>query len=317
MLEPDWKHAAKRHSASTLHRNPPWNHRKSVKKIRVAAISFLNPAPLLFDFEHAPQQQLLAERYDVHYTLPSLCAEQLRTAESDLGLVPIASLPTLPGVVTIPGCTIASLDKVRSIQLVVSPGLTLEDVRTVAADAASRSSAAYVRILLDHFYGCQPVFHEQQADLEAMLATSDAALLIGDPALLALDHPHLRQQFSNCTWIDVAQLWQKHTQLPWVAAVWAVRRLALEETGISAATLIADLEHSRDAGMAHMDTIVREWSQRLPLSEHIIETYLTENIHYTLDETCLRAIERFFALAEATHTLPPYSFPLLDPHNGR
>lgn len=228
-----------------------------MSRLRIAAISFLNPAPLLWDFEHAPASRHLIERYDVRYTLPSQCAAQLAAGEADLGLIPIAALASMPQVVAVPGCTIASLHAVRSIQLVLRPGVTLATVKTLATDAASRSSAAYVRTMLREFYDVTPHVHEKGADLPAMLATSDAALLIGDPALLALEH---RTDFADHTWIDVASLWRQHTGLPWVAAVWAVRPKALIKCGIPREELIEDLTTSRDHGLVHTEDLVSEWT---------------------------------------------------------
>lgn len=280
-------------------------------RLRVAAISFLNPAPLLWNFEHDPVASSLRSRYDVRYTLPAQCAAQLASGEADLGLIPIAALPGLPDVCAVPGCTIASLQAVRSIQLVLRPGVTLQSLRTVAADAASRSSAAYVRVLLGSFYKNHPTMHTEPADLPAMLHTCDAALLIGDPALLALEHRDATGSFSSCTWIDVATLWKQHTGLPWVAAVWAVRHSALERCKLPAETLVADLLASRDAGLQHIDDLVCEWTPRLPLPPATIQTYLTRNIHYALDTDCLRAISRFYSLAQETGVLPPYQLQLL------
>src|SRR5260370_15652816 len=85
--------------------------------LRVAAINFLNPAPLMWDFEHPPLAARLAQRYQLHYTLPSRCAEELLAGRADLGLIPIASLT--PDLAIVPACTIASLDHVRSIQLII------------------------------------------------------------------------------------------------------------------------------------------------------------------------------------------------------
>ena len=73
------------------------------RRLRVAAISFLNPAPLLWNFEHEPAAAELRTRYDVTYTLPALCAAQLASGEADLGLIPIAALATLPEVAAVPG----------------------------------------------------------------------------------------------------------------------------------------------------------------------------------------------------------------------
>ena len=85
--------------------------------LRVAAIDFLNPAPLMWDFEHPPHATALSESYQRTYTQPSACAASLLRGESDLGLIPIAALT--PELAIVPGCAIASLDEVRSIQLIV------------------------------------------------------------------------------------------------------------------------------------------------------------------------------------------------------
>ncbi len=280
-------------------------------RLRVAAIRFLNPAPLLFHFEHAPEADELRTRYDVHSTSPAQCAEQLHTGQADLGLVPIGALPHSPHLLAVPGCTIASLRSVRSIQLVLKPGSSLTSIRTVAADTASRSSVAYVQILLRAFYGSDPVFEAEPADLSAMLQAHDAALLIGDPALLALEDRNRRGHFKDHTWIDLAELWHAHTGLPWVAAVWAVDPVALLRTGRSATELVHDLTASRDAGTSHVETLVREWQPRIAIPAETIRIYLTQNIHYKLDERCLAAIGRFYDLAAQTGALPAYKLPLL------
>lgn len=280
-------------------------------RLCVAAISFLNPAPLLWNFEHEPVATELRTRYDVRYTLPSMCAAELASGEADLGLIPIAALPTLPNVQAVPGCTIASLHAVRSIQLVLRPGVTLETLRTVSADAASRSSVAYVRILLQHFHGNLPTFHEQPADLRSMLEAHDAALLIGDPALLALEDRDRAGRFADCTWIDVSTWWRQHTGLPWVAAVWAVRKESLQRCGISAEVLTMDLFASRDAGLKHREDLVAEWLPRVALPEETIRTYLSKNIHYTLDADCLQAMQRFYELGAACGVLPEYRLQML------
>jgi chorismate dehydratase len=277
--------------------------------LRVSAISFLNPAPLLYGFEHEPSASSLREHYSLHYTLPSKCAEELNSGSADLGLIPVASLT--PQLAIVPGCAIASLDEVRSILLLVKNPQrlpapeALAQVKRVAADAASRSSAAYAHILFEHFHGAHPAFVEQTADPLAMLAGADAALLIGDPALLAREQREAidADVDTPLLWLDLARLWRDHTGLPWVAAVWAVRPEAL--TDLTPQQLTADLNASRDAGLAHIDELVAEWTPRLAISPATIRTYLTGNIHYTLDQDCLRAITLFRDLAAKIGALAP------------
>ena len=128
--------------------------------LRVAAINFLNPAPLMWDFEHSPLAAELAQRYTLHYTQPSLCADELLSARADLGLIPIASLT--PDLAIVPGCTIASLNEVRSIQLIIKSPHTLSTVRTIAADTASRSSLAYAEVLFRKFLNTRPTLAPPQ-----------------------------------------------------------------------------------------------------------------------------------------------------------
>jgi chorismate dehydratase len=279
--------------------------------LRVAAINFLNPAPLMWDFEHPPLAGPLAQRYQLHYSLPSRCAEELLAGRADLGLIPIAALT--PDLAIVPGCTIASLDRVRSIQLIVKIKIkqrdgkhthALETVRTIAADTASRSSLAYAEILFRKFVGNQPAFVPSAADPIAMLQQSDAAILIGDPALLALEsREQIEQAVGPCLWLDLAQEWRTRTNLPWVAAVWAVRPEAL--TTITPAQLTGDLTASRDHGLAHIEDLVRHWTPRIAIPPATIHHYLTRNIHYTLDSDCIRAIELFRQYAAEVDCLPP------------
>ncbi len=279
--------------------------------LSVSTIAFLNPAPLLYSFEHEPSATTLRSRYDVHYTSPSVCAAELTSGAADLGLIPIAALTHELAIV--PGCTIASLDEVRSILLLVKNPSRLptndaiKRVRTVAADTASRSSAAYVRILFEHFHQTHPTYLDLPADPATMLTMADAALLIGDPALLARERRNDIDAASSTPllWLDLAHLWRELTGLPWVAAVWALRPESLALSGLQPQQLLTDLTASRDAGLANIEQLVNEWTPRLPLSPDTIRTYLRYNIHYILDPDCLRAIQRFRTLAAGIGALPP------------
>jgi chorismate dehydratase len=266
----------------------------------------------MWDFEHPPHKIALAERYAIHSTQPSRCADDLLAARADLGLIPIAALT--PELAIVPGCTIASLDRVRSIQLIVKqsvaapvrPEDVLAQVRTIAADTASRSSLAYTQILFRKFIRSDPSFLPAAADPYAMLAQADAALLIGDPALLALEsRAEIEAAAGPCLWLDLAHEWRTRTGLPWVAAVWAVRPEALANSSTNQAQLIADLQSSRDRGLANIESLVSEWTPRIAIPPATIREYLTRNIHYTLTPGCIAAIELFRAYAAEAAILPP------------
>jgi chorismate dehydratase len=281
--------------------------RQLKRRIRMAAIHFLNPAPLMWDFEHEPRRSDLRERYQIGYTTPSRCARELAAGDADIGLVPVAAHATTPSLLIVPGCTVAALDRVRSIILIVRPQQGISGVRTVAADTSSRTSYAYTRILFDIFWKVPAVFLPHPPVLESMLAVADAALLIGDPALLALEDKEAREARTGerLLYLDLAHEWHGFTGLPWVSAVWALRPGALEETGACATGIVEDLQSSRDHGLEHVEDLVVEWSTRIAVPPDTIRSYLTGNIHYILDEACLRGLDVFYRLAAECGALPP------------
>ena len=277
----------------------------SNERLRVAAIRFLNPAPLMWDFEHGPLNEQLANRYSIRWMLPAECADALAGGSADIGLVPIASLATIPALRILPGCTIASKGKVRSLLLIRRADRPLSILRTVAADTASRTTVAYARILFQKWGNTDVVFHPMAADLDAMLERADGAIVIGDPALLALEEQAARVERTGeeLVYHDLAEEWQTLTGLAFVSAVWAVSTRCAGDERIA-----EDLVRSRDHGLANIDALVAEWAEKLPFSKAMIRSYLTKNIHYVLDEECAEGIRGFFREAATAGVLPKYDF---------
>jgi len=266
----------------------------------------------MWDFEHEPLAGALAERYRIEWMLPSECADRLAARTADVGLVPLAALPYNPDLHILPGCTIASKDFVRSLLLVRRAGRALADIRTVAADTASRTTIAYSRIMFEKWGNSAVDFLPMAADLDFMLERADAAILIGDPALLALEERANRdeRQEEELVYHDIAHEWRMLTGLPFVSAVWAIRADAELRGGLSSEVIATDFTRSRDHGMASIEALAAEWCDRLPLAEHTIRSYLSENIHYVLDEECKEGMRGFFTMAAETGVLPDYKIEL-------
>jgi len=279
--------------------------------LRVSAIHFLNPAPLMWSFEHEPDRSDFATRYTLTSDTPAECAAKLADGRADIGLVPVAALAATPSLAIIPGCTIASCDRVRSIILVVRRPAgfdpdDLSNIRRVALDTASRTSSAYTRILFARFWQLEPAFVDHPPDLEAMLQIADAALLIGDPALFALEDREARERRTGerLHYLDLAHEWHKFTGTVWVSAVWAVRPEALTASSVTPAQLVQDFQHSRDRGLAHLDDLADEWSARIAVPRTTIRTYLSENIAYHLDDACLAGLDLFYRYGVECGVLP-------------
>jgi chorismate dehydratase len=264
----------------------------------------------MWDFEHPPLNQQLAARYQIDWMLPSECADQLASCTADIGLVPIASLATNPGLRILPGCTIASKGRVRSLLLVRRAAQPVESLRSVAADTASRTTLAYARILFHKWGNADVPFVPMAADLDVMLERTDAAIIIGDPALMALEERANRFERTGeeLVYHDLAEEWQRMTGMPFVSAVWSTSCGGNLDESIS-----RDFVRSRDHGLANIDALVEEWSRKLPLTAETIQTYLTTNIHYVLDEECIEGMRGFFRMAAEVGVLPEYTFAVLEP----
>src|ERR1017187_5150541 len=151
--------------------------RKLMSRLRISAISYLNTSPLMWDFEHGEA----GTDFEISYTIPSACARALAEGAADIGIIPAAAYATTPDLVIIPDVAIAARRAVRSILLVSK--MPIRDVRTVALDTSSMTSAALAKILFAKWLGGARAYSDMTPNLDAMLASCDAALLIGDPAL--------------------------------------------------------------------------------------------------------------------------------------
>ena len=129
--------------------------------------------------------------------------------------------------------------------------------------------------------------------------------VIGDPALLALEERHnrLERTGEELVYRDLAEEWRALTGLAFVSAVWGccARQRLLDES------IAEDFIRSRDHGLANIDALVAEWSERFPIPEQTIRNYLTTNIHYVLDEECVEGMRGFFRMAAEYGVLPPYT----------
>jgi chorismate dehydratase len=277
----------------------------TVHPLRIAAIRFVNPAPLMWDFEHLPLNQELASRYHIDYMSPSECADRLAGGTADIGLLPVASLAVTPGLRILPGCTIASKRRVRSLLLVRRANQPLARLRTVAADTASRTTIAHARILFHHWGNPSVEYVPMPGDLDTMLDRAEAAIVIGDPALLALEERANREERTGeeLVYHDLAEEWQAVTGLPFVSAVWGIACGSTLDESVA-----RDLIRSRDHGLQNIDALAAEWAARLPLPEDVLHSYFTLNIHYVLDEECLEGMRCFFRKAAELGVLPAYEF---------
>ena len=262
-----------------------------MRRLCISAISYLNTAPLMWDFEHGQA----SDDFDVSYTVPSRCAAQLSEGSADIGIIPVAAYAAVPGLLVLSGVAIAARHAVRSILLVSN--VPLEKIQTVALDTSSLTSTALTKVLFAKWWGGDKTFVAMEPDVENMLQAADAGMVIGDPAL-KIDR-------SRYFTYDLAEEWVRLTGRPFVFAFWAVRKEALKD-----APHVLDLAHifqrSRDHGLKpqNLGKIAEEWAPRVGLTKAEVKQYLTENIHYFLDAPCLAGLQLFYRYAEECGALP-------------
>lgn len=242
------------------------------KLLRVGAVNYLNTKPLIERLtEFAPHIELTLD-------LPSRLADRMAAGRLDVGLIPVAEFFRGDGYTCIPGIAIASRGPVLSVTLFSR--VPWPEVRSVALDEGSRTSAALTRVLSARRYGVLPQFQPLPIDAPPEAADTDAVLLIGDRAMKAClpDHPYA---------YDLGEEWTSWTGLPMVYAVWAVRR------GVELGPTEAAFHRAKAYGLAHAGRIAQREAAALGLDAGFCRRYLTHIIRYDLGPGELAGLRRF------------------------
>jgi chorismate dehydratase len=245
----------------------------------VAASSYLNTAPLIWAFQQGGRRDVVELVTDA---APSRCGDLLAHGKVEAALVPIIEYQRIPKVLVVPGVCVGSHSTVRSVVL-LSRYDDLSKIGTVALDASSRTSQALVKIIFREFVNHEPNWTTCDPDIQTMLQTNDAALIIGDPAMKVSMHDiHV---------FDLASLWHRFTDTGFVFAMWMLR------DSVADAISKVDFAGARDEGLQNIERIVADYGEELPLPPAEIWKYLTENITFHVDETLEKGMRLYFELA--------------------
>lgn len=213
---------------------------------------------------------------------PARCADLLARDQVEAALVPVIEYQRIPGIRVVPGVCVGSHSAVRSVVL-VSKHDDLTNVRRVALDASSRTSQTLVKIIFREFLDAEPEWESASPDVQVMMESNDAALIIGDPAMRILP-PELHI-------FDLASLWRRFTDTGFVFAMWMVR------AGAVAAISKLDFAGARDEGLEQIERIVDQYENEVPLPREEIRKYLTDNITFQIDESLEKGMRLYFELA--------------------
>lgn len=267
--------------------------------MRLSASSYSNTAPLVWSFIYGQNHGKAELILD---TAPARSAELLAQDRVDAALVPLIACQTIDGVRLVPDVCVGARERVRSVCLATN-GQDLNEVRTVSLDVSSKTSVVLTKIVFREFLGLEPEWRDAEPNIDAMLSVSDAALIIGDPALSITNRritdSNSESRIQNLRSFDLAELWHRHTGLGFIFAMWMTRH----------ASSPIDFASARDEGLAHIDEIAANYESDTFLTREEIRSYLVENISYSIDDSMRSGMELYFSLA-ARHNLIANNRPL-------
>lgn len=251
--------------------------------VRIGAVTYLNAKPLVAALAD------LMPKAKIVFDHPSRLADALEAEHLDVALIPSIEYARHPGYTIVSDACIACDGPVRSVKLFGR--VPVEDIRTLALDEGSRTSASLARILLRERFGVVPEIVPFPLGAALDRCAADAVLLIGDRGMT-----HVPGAF-EFVW-DLGEKWFRWTGLPFVFAMWIARPGAALH-GIEAA-----LARARDEGLKHLPDIARREAPSVGIPEEDCLSYLRDHLEFRLGERQRRGLEHFFRLA-AQHQLAP------------
>lgn len=245
----------------------------SIMQIRVSAISYLNTAPFVYGLENHP----ISGKIEIEYVAPSVAAGKLINGTTDIGLIPVASIPLVNNAHIISDYCIGADSAVASVLL--SSGKPLNEIKTLYLDSESRTSVLLAKILCANFWKISPEFVDFDFSKEE-LDFSKSYILIGDKALT--------HGFSFSYVYDMAEEWIKYKNLPFVFACWTANKKLNP-------AFIAEFNDALKFGMANIEKSVERFIPRF--EREFAVRYLKTNISYNLNADKRAGLSEFWSLA--------------------
>lgn len=244
--------------------------------IRISAISYLNTKPFLYGIESC---LLDKSEYSLTFDIPSVCAEKMILGIADIGLVPVVVLPKLTNHTIVSDYCIGADGPVTSVVLLSQQ--PLNEIKKIVLDYHSKTSVALVQCLASSYWKIFPEFIAAKDGFENITEDDTALVIIGDRAF---EH---KSKFAYC--YDLAEEWNKFTELPFVFAVWvANKNVPLD--------FLQKFNNALKFGIENRKNIIVENQSKYPLIK--VSEYLLNNISYDLDESKMKGMKLFLNYLE-------------------
>lgn len=239
--------------------------------VRITAVSYYNTLPLIYGITRSG----LVQDFMLTLDVPSGCANQLLSGETDISLVPVGALPLFPDYRIIGNHCIGAVGKVRTVLLLAhSP---VENLRTIYLDKDSMTSVNLVKILCRKLWKIDPEWKHPDNMASIIPGKDEGIVMIGDKTFGACE------LYNYC--YDLSESWFTLTSLPFVFAVWiTVRKIDAEFQRRFEAALEWGVEHL-------VDSI--SLAKNLIISQEELIRYLEKDISFHLDEPKIRGMELY------------------------
>ncbi|MDR1198081.1 MAG: menaquinone biosynthesis protein [Prevotellaceae bacterium] len=243
-----------------------------MSKVKVSAISYLNTVPFIYGLQNSP----VLSKIDIAFDVPSTCAERLQNNTADIGIVPVAIIPSLPEYHIISNFCIGSTGKVRTVALFSNS--SIDRIKTVYLDNDSRTSALLVRILAREYWKISVEFkplaildHDEE---------NAGFMLIGDKAFDA------EKRFKHS--FDLSEEWYKFKKMPFVFAAWTANKKLDED-------FLCEFNAALTFGIKNISNAIELQSNGI--DKRMAIKYFEKNISFEFDSLKRQGLIEFWNLA--------------------
>lgn len=245
-------------------------------KIRISAVKYANTYPFMYGLTESGFDRKV--RLETDY--PADCAAKLISGKTDIGLIPVAVLPSLKEYHIITDYCLGAYGKVRTVQLLSHT--PFDKVSTINLDYRSRSSVNLARILAKHYWKREFIWKNTSEGFDFLnILSGEATVLIGDQCF------ELEKNFTYR--IDLAEEWYKYTGLPFAFACWT-SKMELDKK------FLDEFNYVLGTGVRNIPAVVNKYGRTGVISGNDLTVYLTENISFDLNDEKRKAIKLYLSL---------------------
>ncbi len=252
------------------------------QKLRLGVVPYMNAKPLIYGLNQ------YTDSIELSFEVPSLLPAMLNNDQIDVAIIPSIEYFRSGRYAIIPGISISSYGAVESVKIFSK--VPIQDIHSVALDKSSLTSCALTRILFREHYHLSPHYTQWNKHYDISNTQVDAVLLIGDNAMKITEGEYIT--------MDLGQAWFEYTRLPFVYAVWVVRK------GCHIPGINKLLKTAKEAGIRSVKELAVTESHRLQLTQERCLNYLTNSIRYNLDTEEIEGLWAFYQHAVSLGLAP-------------